>query len=199
MDCLFCGIVSKKVAARVVFESADSIAFLDINPRSPGHTLIIPKKHYEDITTIPPEEAGHLAADLQRVSVMIKDAVKADGLSIIQNTGKAAGQLVQHIHFHIIPRFTNERRHALEEIMPAQKLDDATMEKIRQSISGTPSRAPAATHAPRTAPSPKPKRALPKVADAVDMRERELQKPIVKEPPKKKKEEIEDDEIDFNF
>lgn len=138
MDCLFCGIVAKKVPAHVVFETNDSIAFLDINPRNPGHTLLIPKKHYETLMDMPAEQAGNLGEDLKTVSAMVQKAVQAQGISIVQNNGKAAGQVVAHAHFHVIPRFMNEGPVALESIMPSKKIDDASMKNIASKIKGSP-------------------------------------------------------------
>lgn len=101
-DCLFCKIVKGDIPAENVYEDKNVLAFLDIHPRSIGHTLIVPKRHYELLTDMPEKELAAFATSLQRVT---KGFMKyAEGLNILQNNGKAAGQLVSHVHFHLIPR-----------------------------------------------------------------------------------------------
>lgn len=133
-ECLFCAIASGKVPSKKVYEDDVSFAFLDINPRNPGHTLVIPKKHFDTIMEMDDSLIGKLFEAVKKVSCMVKNGTKADGISIAQSNGKAAGQLVSHAHFHVIPRFENEGPVGLEGILPIKKLDDASMLKIAGTI-----------------------------------------------------------------
>jgi histidine triad (HIT) family protein len=108
MKCIFCEIVDAKAPAVVLYENDSVMAFLDINPMNFGHTLVIPKKHYHDFSTIPAKETADLIHAMQIVSKAVRDGVKADGYNIISNNGTAAGQSVSHFHFHIIPRFSSD-------------------------------------------------------------------------------------------
>ncbi len=108
MDCIFCDIASKESDAEVIFENEKFIAFLDINPINFGHTLVIPKNHYDNFLTIGAEELLELTKLTQYLAGVVKRAVKADGFNIMSNNGVSAGQSVFHFHYHIIPRFEND-------------------------------------------------------------------------------------------
>jgi len=107
-DCIFCKIADKDADATVVYEDAHTLAFLDIHPLNPGHTLVIPKKHYENMLEMPPDEAGRVFTSVAKVMKGVEKASKADGISIGQSNGKAASQEVFHMHVHIIPRYIHE-------------------------------------------------------------------------------------------
>jgi histidine triad (HIT) family protein len=133
-QCLFCGIVAGKIPAKKVYEDDHSIGFLDINPRNPGHTLVIPKKHAETLLDMSEKDAGKLFESVQKVAAMVKNGTNSQGLSIGQSNGQAAGQVVRHVHVHVIPRFANEGPVGLEGILPSKKIDDGSMDKIAMSI-----------------------------------------------------------------
>jgi len=133
-DCTFCAIASGRIQSSKVYDGSNSMAFLDINPRNPGHTLVIPKRHYETILDMSGTEAGRLFEDVRRIAAMVKNGTKAQGISISQSNGKAAGQVVPHVHFHIIPRFVTEAPAGLEGFMPAKRLDDESTKKIAETI-----------------------------------------------------------------
>ncbi|MGD2066463.1 MAG: HIT family protein [Candidatus Bathyarchaeota archaeon] len=101
--CPFCSITAGKTPASVVYEDEDVVAFMDLNPVDLGHTLIVPREHWENIYEIPEEKLARLIALVKRISVAVKKTVDADGIKVIQLNGKAAGQVVFHLHFHIIP------------------------------------------------------------------------------------------------
>jgi histidine triad (HIT) family protein len=107
-ECIFCKIAKKEVSAEVVYEDTDTIAFLDINPNNHGHTLVIPKDHFENIYTLPQEILCRLMITVQKLSIAIKVAVEADGVNVSMNNEKAAFQEVFHAHFHVIPRHDND-------------------------------------------------------------------------------------------
>ena len=101
-DCIFCKIVAGEVPAHKVYEDDFALAFLDISPTTPGHTLVIPKEHHEKFDDIPEETLGSYMNAVQKVSKAV-DAY-SEGFNLLQNNGRVAGQLVFHVHFHVIPR-----------------------------------------------------------------------------------------------
>ncbi len=106
MECVFCKIANKEVPAEIVYEDENVIAFLDISPAAKGHTLVVPKEHFEDLTNVPEEIVSKVIRVVKRVTKALKSF--NDGVNVLQNNGKAAGQLIPHIHFHIIPRKEND-------------------------------------------------------------------------------------------
>lgn len=103
-DCIFCAIAAGEIPSFKVFEDDIAIAFLDINPFTKGHTLVVPKTHCATIEDASGELLGALAARVKKVAAHIKGALPCDGFNILQNNGAAAGQTVAHLHFHIVPR-----------------------------------------------------------------------------------------------
>jgi histidine triad (HIT) family protein len=105
-NCIFCSIVKGDVPAFRVYEDDDHLAFLDIFPAAPGHTLVIPKKHSSDIHEMSADGYGALAAKAKLVSDLVHHKLKTDGITIMQMNREAGWQSVFHTHFHVIPRFT---------------------------------------------------------------------------------------------
>ena len=103
-DCIFCKIVAGEIPSSRVYEDDTTLAFMDIGPVQPGHTLLIPKTHYDRLTDLPEEVAADLARLLPRLSRAVVKAADADGFNIFQTNGACAGQVVPHVHIHIIPR-----------------------------------------------------------------------------------------------
>jgi histidine triad (HIT) family protein len=103
-DCIFCRIVAGAVPCFKLFEDAETLAFMDINPVHDGHCLVIPKAHYPTVFDITPEAIAAVAQTTARVAKAVSDVVKPDGLNLIQANGPGAGQSVGHFHFHIFPR-----------------------------------------------------------------------------------------------
>ncbi len=103
-DCIFCKIVAGVIPAAKVFEDKQTIAFLDIGPLAEGHLLLIPRAHYAQITDLPAELSAAMAAVLPRLASAVLAVTGAAGLNILQNNGRAAGQVVDHVHVHLIPR-----------------------------------------------------------------------------------------------
>lgn len=104
MECIFCKIVAGDIPAHTVYEDDATLAFLDINPASRGHTLIIPKHHAVDVHDMPPAALTAVAQTTQQVALRLKQVLQPDGMNILQNNGAAAGQSVFHYHVHLIPR-----------------------------------------------------------------------------------------------
>ncbi len=133
-ECIFCAIIAGKIPAVKVYEDGDHLGFLDINPRNPGHTLVITKRHYEVILDMTEKDAGKLFEVVKRLSVSVKNGTQADGISILQNNYRAGGQVVPHVHFHVIPRFNSEGPVALESLLSVKKMPEDVLKKIGDSI-----------------------------------------------------------------
>jgi len=103
-ECIFCRMAAGGVPTARVYEDDVVLAFLDIGPLSDGHTLLIPKQHYARIDDCPDDVLASFCSRLGRVARAVVAAVEAEGYNILCNNGRAAGQLVEHVHFHIIPR-----------------------------------------------------------------------------------------------
>jgi histidine triad (HIT) family protein len=108
MECLFCRIGKGEVPAQVIYEDAHCVAFLDIHPRAPGHAIVIPRLHAENLSGVPARDLGPLFQAVEAVTAKIGRALGGVGFTIGWNHGKQAGQLIDHLHIHIIPRFEND-------------------------------------------------------------------------------------------
>ncbi|MCK4429323.1 MAG: HIT family protein [Candidatus Aenigmarchaeota archaeon] len=108
-DCLFCKIASGEIPSLKVYETELFLAFLDINPCSKGHTVIIPKKHYQKLEEVPVEEAKEMFSFIYKLVKVVPGVVGTTDCNIGVNNGKFAGQEVPHLHFHIIPRFEGDK------------------------------------------------------------------------------------------
>ena len=104
MECIFCKIVSGEIPAAKVYEDGEMLAFLDHNPINPGHTLLIPKEHYDNLAETPPEVAANLMRAVPDLAKAIMKAVGAPAFNLGVNNGKEAHQVVFHTHLHIMPR-----------------------------------------------------------------------------------------------
>jgi histidine triad (HIT) family protein len=134
-SCIFCKIVRKQASSSVIYEDDTIIVFLDIRPLNMGHTLVIPKAHYVDIFDIPEKELRQMYKVTKLVSFVIKKATNADGISIIQQNGKAAGQDIFHIHVHVVPRFEGQKLPPFSELKEVEKSKLDTMaRKIKQQL-----------------------------------------------------------------
>lgn len=107
-DCLFCKIIKGEIPASKVYEDSDVVAFLDIFPFTRGHTVVVPVKHHETFLDFPDDEMGRYFSVLKNLARQIKTNLEADGINIVQNNFRAAGQIVFHMHYHIIPRWAGE-------------------------------------------------------------------------------------------
>lgn len=134
-SCIFCKIVRKQAPASIVYEDEVVMVFLDLRPLNIGHTLVIPKAHYVDIFDIPEKELSQVHKVAKQVSFAIKKATNADGISIIQQSGKAAGQDIFHLHVHVVPRFEGQKLPPFSELKEIEraKLDEMS-KKIRKYL-----------------------------------------------------------------
>lgn len=108
MRCIFCKIINKEIPSKIVYEDELVLAILDLSQATYGHTLVIPKKHYENIYEIDDETLAHLIKIVKKLAIKIKNKLNASGINILNNNETAAGQSVMHLHFHIIPRYDND-------------------------------------------------------------------------------------------
>lgn len=130
MDCIFCKIIEGELPSAKVYEDKRIVAFLDINPINKGHTLIIPKEHYNNLNEIPLDLLKELIVVIQKLSRPVMEVVGADGFNLGFNNGQAAGQIVDHVHFHIIPRFKNDNLHP----WPGKTYQESEIKRIAESI-----------------------------------------------------------------
>jgi histidine triad (HIT) family protein len=107
-NCIFCRIVAGELPAVKVYEDADTLAFMDIAPIIKGHTLVIPKQHFDPLTATPEPVLAQLLAVVKKIAQAQMNGLRADGVNVVQANGAAAGQVVPHIHFHVIPRFATD-------------------------------------------------------------------------------------------
>ena len=106
--CVFCDIVAGKIPSKVVYEDADTLAILDLSQTTKGHTLVMPKKHYENIMEMPVQEFANLMVRVQYVSALLTEKLGAKGTNTLINTNEVSGQTVMHTHVHIIPRYSKD-------------------------------------------------------------------------------------------
>lgn len=134
-DCIFCKIIRGEIPSYKVYEDEKTLAFLDINPVNAGHTLVIPKNHAHNIFDISPEDWSAVTETARVLSIAIEKALNADGVNLAMNNREHAGQVVDHPHLHIIPRFKGDGI----KLMPQRKYgnDEAepTAAKIRAALS----------------------------------------------------------------
>jgi len=134
-SCIFCKIVRKQAPASIIYEDETVIVFLDIRPLNIGHTLVIPKKHYVDIFDIPENQLSQVHKVAKQVSVAVKKATKADGISIIQQNGKAAAQDIFHLHVHVVPRFEGQKLPSFSALREVERGKLEVMaKKIKQEL-----------------------------------------------------------------
>ena len=130
-ECLFCKIVKGELPSSKIYEDGDTLAFLDLFPVNKGHSLVIPKEHYETIFDVPSDILSKVSSVMKNVADAVKKGVNADGISIAQSNGKDAGQVIPHIHFHVMPRFKDDGL----KLWPQGKYEEGEMDKFKEDIS----------------------------------------------------------------
>lgn len=121
---MFCRIARGEEHASCIYEDKDVMAFLDTRPVNEGHTLVVSRKHYENMFEIPDETLGNLFKIVKKVAVAIVKSEKADGIRIVQNNGRAAQQLIFHFHVHIIPEYEGQKLYRLRETRERNELEN---------------------------------------------------------------------------
>jgi histidine triad (HIT) family protein len=103
--CIFCKIISKEIPSAILYEDKDTLAILDISQVTLGHTLILPKRHYDNFRNAPDDVFAHCMSVVKLITDKLETAFQPAGFNLISNYGEAAGQSVNHLHFHLIPRY----------------------------------------------------------------------------------------------
>jgi histidine triad (HIT) family protein len=133
-DTVFSKIIRREIPAEIVYEDDDTIAFLDIQPNAPGHTLVVPKKPVANIFDADDETLAALMRAVRMVAPAVRDAVGAQGVHINSNHGEAAGQVVFHLHFHVIPRHARSEFEFWPHTSAAPEELKAVAERIRGTM-----------------------------------------------------------------
>ena len=131
MDCIFCKIASNEIPAKKVYEDDKFVAFLDIAPASEGHTLVIPKEHYQTFNDLPEELAGEMFKVVHKVAKAVVIAMRSEGYNILVNNYRAAGQVINHVHCHIIPRNRND---PVKIMLPQGKYHKNKIDEVAELI-----------------------------------------------------------------
>jgi len=132
MECVFCRIVKGELPSYKVYEDEKCIAFLDINPITKGHTLVVPKEHVESFSQATQGTAEALSRASLEVARAIKKALKPEGINYFINEGSIAGQVVMHLHLHIVPRYSENE---VEFRTSKAELSQEEMERVKEEIS----------------------------------------------------------------
>ena len=132
-NCLFCKIIAGAIPCAKVYEDENILAFLDINPIARGHSLIVPKGHYPTLLELPASEGQALMHGMRLVAKALMEERGADGFNCIQNNFAAAGQMVFHSHWHIVPRFSSD---GLPDWPGKPYADNEEMQALARAISG---------------------------------------------------------------
>lgn len=132
MSCPFCKIANKEIAAAVIYEDESSIAFLDINPLTWGHAVIVPKHHADNILSLPDETVGPVFQAVKKVTEMLERALAPEGFTIGINHGRISGQTVDHLHIHVIPRYSSDGGGSIHSVVrhPPEEEVEETRKKI---------------------------------------------------------------------
>lgn len=110
-DCIFCKVIAGELPSSWVLQTDAAVAFLDIQPVNKGHLLLVPRDHHATLADLPDDLAAHAASLLPRLCRAVRAATRCDGLNVIVNLGPVAGQTIDHVHWHVIPRFHNDAVH----------------------------------------------------------------------------------------
>ncbi len=130
-DCVFCSIVAGDSPAYRLYEDEHSLAFLDIEPATRGHTLVVPKTHYETTTDMPESLAGRVFETVHRVSDALESAYRFNGFALVQENGVTAEQDVPHAHVHIIPRYGDDTP---DLGWSGERVDETTQQEVVATV-----------------------------------------------------------------
>lgn len=130
-DCIFCKMVQGQIPVTKIYEDEAVLAFLDIGPVSDGHALVVPKQHFEKLHDCPDDLLGQIGLRLGKIAKAVSAAMASEGYNVLCNNGRAAGQLIEHLHFHIIPRNSGD---GVFNRWPSYKYEPGTIEGIAARI-----------------------------------------------------------------
>ncbi len=134
MDCIFCKIIKKEIPAKIIYEDDKFLSFLDIEPNTEGHALVISKDHVENFSSLSSLAAAELIQAVHKIAPQLVKILGADGYNLAINNGRAAGQLVDHAHWHIIPRWTDDNLIHWPHSQLAKEKLDLTFTKLEGQI-----------------------------------------------------------------
>ncbi len=134
-DCIFCKIINKEIPSYKVYEDDNVLAFLDIAPVNPGHTLVIPKKHYVNLEEISNEELAELMKVVKKIGKALKKGLGVSGYNVMENNDPVAGQIIPHIHFHVIPRQKDDGLKLWPQSEYGEAEADTVLRKIKNKLS----------------------------------------------------------------
>lgn len=132
MVCFFCKIINKEIPAEIIYEDESVIAILDIHPRAPGHAIVLPKVHAENILDLPNENIKGVFMAVKKVTELLNKSLMPDGFTIGINHGKVSGQTIDHLHIHIIPRWFNDGGGSIHDVVNNQPKE--SLEEIKDLI-----------------------------------------------------------------
>ena len=130
-ECIFCKMVAGQIPVTKIYEDEVVLSFLDIGPISNGHTLVIPKQHFEKLHECPAELLGQIFTRIGKIVDAVAKAMNSDGYNLLCNNGRAAGQLIEHLHFHIVPRNTGD---GVFNRWPSFEYEDGKIEEVAEAI-----------------------------------------------------------------
>jgi len=130
MECIFCKIIEGELPCYKVYEDKRVLAFLDINPVNKGHVLVIPKEHYLNMFDVAPDLLKDLVVISQKLAKVLTEALGVKGYNFTVNNGKVAGQVIDHLHMHIIPRYEGDNLH----LWPGKAFTDEEMHRTADTI-----------------------------------------------------------------
>ncbi|MHA1749797.1 MAG: HIT family protein [Promethearchaeota archaeon] len=108
-ECIFCSIIKGDIPSKIIYKNEHVISFLDINPCSKGHSLIVPRKHFSMIDDASDDILKEIMTGARETMKLIKNKLHCDGFNLLINQGKDAGQVIDHFHLHVIPRYKNDK------------------------------------------------------------------------------------------
>ena len=132
-DCIFCKIAEAELPAQIVDEDEHTVAFMDLNPWTRGHALVIPREHSRNLWEIDPEQLAHTVKAAQRLATRVRDKLNADGVNLINSCEPAAWQTVFHFHVHVIPRYEDD---PLRLPTSPQQADQEFLAQVAKEIRG---------------------------------------------------------------
>lgn len=130
-NCIFCKLANGDIPSYTVYEDEDFRVILDLSPAADGHALILPKEHSTNVYELPDETAAKVFVLAKKIAMSMKESLQCDGINILQNNGKAAGQTVFHFHIHLIPRFEHDN---VKITWKKGKVDEVQLKSLCEKI-----------------------------------------------------------------